>query len=181
MNSSSQPVATTPAPRRSAFNRMTFVAFVAGAALAGGVAAWASANGGPMGMGGWHHGMMDGTHSAADVSAHVDHMLKHLYVEIDATDAQKAQIAPLVKQAVNDLLPLHSQLQAAHAKAIDGLTQTTVDRAALEAARVAHLQLADQASKRIVQLIADVGDVLTPAQRNALADHLKQMHGKASS
>jgi len=35
-------------------------------------------------------------------------MLKHLYVEIDATDAQKAQITPLVKQAVSDLLPLHT-------------------------------------------------------------------------
>jgi hypothetical protein len=47
----------------------------------------------------------------------------------------------------------------------------------LEAARVTHLQLADQASKRFVQLIADVGDVLTPAQRTALAEHLKRLHG----
>ena len=181
MNTPSTPTATTLPPRRSLFNRMTLIAFVAGAALAGGVAALASGSGGAMHLGGWHHGMMDGTHSAADVSAHVDHMLKHLYVEIDATDAQKAQIAPLVKSAVNDLLPLHAQLQTAHAQAVQGLTQTTVDRAALEAARVAHLQLADQASKRFVQLIADVGDVLTPAQRNALAAHVKQMHGMASS
>ena len=42
-----------------------------------------------------HGMMMDGTPSAADVSAHVDHMLKHLYVETDATEAQKAQIAKL--------------------------------------------------------------------------------------
>ena len=104
-------------------------------------------------------------------------MLKHLYVEIDATDAQKAQITPLVKQAVNDLLPLHTQLQAAHTQAIQGLTASPVDRTALEASRVAHLQLADQASKRLVQLMADVSDVLTPAQRSAFAAHLKQMHG----
>jgi hypothetical protein len=32
-----------------------------------------------------------------------------------------------------------------------------------------------------VQLIADVGDVLTPAQRTALATHLKQMHGGAGT
>ena len=44
-----------------------------------------------------------------------------------------------------------------------------------------HLQLADQASKRLVQLIADVSDVLTPAQRDAFAAHVKQMHGKAGS
>jgi protein CpxP len=157
----------------SIFNRTTLIAFVAGAALAGGLGAVASG----MGMG-WHGGMMmDGTASAAEVSDHVDHVLKHLYVEIDATDAQKAQIGPLVKQAVNDLLPLHAQLQAAHDQAMQGLTQNSVDRNALEAARVAHLQLADQASKRITQLIGDVGDVLTPTQRNALAAHLKKLHG----
>lgn len=164
--------------RSSVFNRRTLIAFVAGAALAGGAAALAGATG----MGGCHHGMMmGGVHSPADVQAHVDHVLKHLYVEIDATDAQKGQIAPLVKQAVNDLMPLHAQLQAAHSQAVEGLTQPTVDRAALEAARVAHLQLADQASKRFVQLIADVGDVLTPAQRSAFAAHLKRMHGMTGS
>jgi len=168
MNTSTEP----KTPRRALFSRMTFALVIAGATLVGGVAALANGTG----MCGWHHGM-SGTHSAADVNAHVDHMLKHLYVEIDATDAQQAQITPLVKQAVNDLLPLHTQLQAAHTQAIQGLTASPVDRAALEASRVAHLQLADQASKRLVQLMADVSDVLTPAQRSAFAAHLKQMHG----
>ena len=54
---------------------------------------------------------------------------------------------------------------------MQALEQPTVDRASLEAARAEHLQLADQASKRIVQLFGDVGDVLTPAQRKALAEH----------
>jgi periplasmic protein CpxP/Spy len=154
---------------------MTLIAFVAGAALAGSIAAVAAANG-MSGACGFHHGMMSSSHGAADVSNHVDHVLKHLYVEIDATDAQKAQITPLVQQAVSDLLPMHTQLQAAHEQAISALTQGTVDRTALEAARVAHLQLADQASKRLTQLLADVDEVLTPAQRTALAAHLKQMH-----
>jgi Spy/CpxP family protein refolding chaperone len=168
MNTSTEP----KTPRRPLLSRMTFALVIAGATLVGGVAALANGTG----MCGWHHGM-SGTHSAADVTAHVDHMLKHLYVEIDATDAQKAQITPLVKQAVSDLLPLHTQLQAAHTQAIQGLTASPVDRTALEASRVAHLQLADQASKRLVQLMADVSDVLTPAQRSAFAAHLKQMHG----
>jgi periplasmic protein CpxP/Spy len=172
------PLTITGSPRRLLFNRYTLVAFVAGAVLAAGVGA--SAWG--IGMGGCQHGMMlDGTHSAADVSAHVDHMLKHFYVEIDATDAQKAQIAPLVKQAVDDLMPLHSQLHTAHTHAMQALTQNTVDRGSLEAARVEHLQLADRASKRMTQLIADVGDVLTPPQRKALADHLERMHGMPHS
>jgi protein CpxP len=175
MNTSTEP--KKPAPLRSVFSRMTLVAFVAGAALAGSIVAGAAATG--MGACGFHHGMSDGSFSAADVSAHVDHLLKHIYVEIDATDAQKAQISPLVQQAVNDLLPMHAQLQAAHAQAIQALTQSSVDRTALEAARVAHLQLADQASKRLTQLLADVDEVLTPAQRTALAARLKQMHAKS--
>ena len=84
----------------------------------------------------------------------------------------------MVKQAVNDLLPMHAQLQAAHEQVFQALMQTTADRTTLEAARVAHLQLADQASKRLTQLLADVDDVLTPAQRTALAAHLKQMHAR---
>src|ERR1700688_4793317 len=172
MNTSTE----TKTPRRPCFSRMTFALVIAGAPLVGGVAALANGTG----MGGWHPGM-SGTHSAADVTAHVDHMLKHLYVEIDATDAQKAQIAPLVKQAVDDLLPLHSQLHTAHAHIMRALTQPTVDRAALEAARAEHLQLADQASKRFIQPIADVGDVLTPQQRKALADHLERLHGMEPS
>jgi periplasmic protein CpxP/Spy len=174
MTTSPEPKGPSPSGH-PLFSRMTLAVIVATATLVGGVTALAHGTGAC----GWHHGMSG--QSAADVSAHVDQMLKHLYVEIDATDAQKAQITPLVKQAVNDLLPLHTQLQAAHTQALQGLTASPVDRTALEAARVAHLQLADQASKRLVQLIADVSDVLTPAQRDALAAHLKQMHGKASS
>lgn len=155
-------------------NRYTVAAFIAGAGLVAGLGAVAQATG----MGAMHHGMtLSADASPADVSAHVDHMLKHLYVEIDATAAQQAQIGPLVQQAVTDLLPLRSQLKTGHDQFVTALTQTTVDRTALETARESHLQLADQASKRIVQLLGDVGNVLTPAQRQALATHLQQMHG----
>jgi len=169
MSTPSEPISSPRSVLRTLFNRQTVFAFFAGAALVGGVGAVAAAMGA-------HGMMMHGVESQADMSAHIDHMLKHLYVEIDATDAQKAKIGPLVHQAATDLFPLHTQLQAAHAQAVQGLTQPTIDRAALETAREAHLQLADQASKRIVQLLGDVGDVLTPAQRNALAAHLGKLH-----
>jgi len=155
--------------RNLVLNRYTVLAFIAGAGLSAGVVALAQ-------TGAMHHGMLMSA-NPAEFSAHVDHVLKHLYVEIDATDAQKAQIDPLVKQAVSDLMPLHAQAQSAHTQFIQALTQSTIDRNSLEAAREAHLQLADQASRRIVQLIADVGTILTPAQRQALANHLQQLHG----
>jgi periplasmic protein CpxP/Spy len=158
-------------PRGRLFNRYTAASFVLGAALAAAVGASA------YGMSAHHGMMMDGTHSAAEVQAHVDHVLKHLYVEIDASPAQQAQIEPLVKQAVTDLMPLGTQIHAAHARIVQALTQPTVDRGALESVRTEHLQLADQASRRIVQLIEDVGDVLSVEQRKSLANHLERMHG----
>jgi len=156
-------------------NRYTVAAFLAGAGMMAGIGVLAA-----QGMGAMSHGMMmDSSATPAEVSAHVDHMLKHLYVEIDATPAQQAQIGPLVQQAVTDLLPLRSQLRADHDQFVTALTQTTVDRNSLETARATHLQLADQASKRIVQLLGDVGSVLTPTQRQALVNHLQQLHGGA--
>jgi protein CpxP len=166
----------TTAFRRLFLNRFTLLAFVAGAGLSAGVAALAQSGG----MAALHHSMMM-SGNPADMSAHVDHVLEHLYVEIDATDAQKAQIDPLVKQAMSDLVPLHAQAQSAHTQFIQALTLPTLDRNSLEAAREAHMQLAEQASKRFVQLIGDVGNILTPAQRQALADHIQKLHGMPGS
>jgi Spy/CpxP family protein refolding chaperone len=172
----SEPASPHPPLLRRLFNRYTLISFAAGTALAVGIGA--SALSGAMGG---MHGMMMSDMTPAQVQTHVDHALKHLYVELDATDAQKAQIGPLVQQAVSDLLPLHTEIGAAHTRVIQALEATPVDRAALEAARAQHLQLADQASKRFVQLIADVGDTLTPAQRKAFIDHVNKMHGMPRS
>lgn len=162
---------------RLVFNRHTLLAFAAGAAVSGGVVALAQNAG--AGTHAFHHGsMMSG--NPADMAAHINQVVQHLYVEINATDAQKAQIDPLVKQALDDLTPLHSQAASAHAQFVRAFTQDPIDRNSLEAARQAHVQLADQASRRIAELVADVGSVLTPAQRQKVADHLQQMHGMHS-
>jgi Spy/CpxP family protein refolding chaperone len=169
---------TTPSnndrgPRPAFFSRHTLLAFLAGAVLTGGVAAWAAGQG----MAALHHGMMAGA-----TPENVDHMLKHLYAELDVTDAQKTQIEPLVRQWASDQQALHTQrADEARAQLTQALQQTPVDRAALEALRAAHIQLADQESKRFVQLIADVGDTLDATQRKALADHLAKLHGLPSS
>ena len=102
-------------------------------------------------------------------------MLKHLYVEIDATDAQKQQLAPIVKAAAQDLLPLRARFHDARRQAIELLAQPSIDRAALEMLRAEQFNLADQASKRFVQALADVADVLTPAQRKQVAERARPL------
>jgi periplasmic protein CpxP/Spy len=141
------------------------VAFVGGVALAAGVGAIAH-NAGGMSL---HHG---GPVSAEEVASHVDMLLQHVYIEVDATDAQKTQLEAIVKQAVTDLLPLRDQVHSAHADALAVFTQDTIDRNAIETLRAEHMRTAEQASQRIAQAIADVAQVLTPAQRKKLAAHM---------
>ena len=170
---------TTPSnndrgPRPAFFSRHTLLAFLAGAVLTGGVAAWAAGQG----MAALHHGVMAG----AATPENVDHMLKHLYAELDVTDAQKTQIEPLVRQWASDQQALHTpRADEARAQLTQALLQTPVDRVALETLRAAHIQAADQESKRFLQLVADVGDTLNATQRKALADHLAKLHGLPST
>ncbi len=124
----------------------------------------------------WHHEMSAGM-SAEDISAHVEEIMKHVYVEIDATDAQKAELDPMVKQALTDLAPLHHDAHEFHAQALALLSADRIDRAQLEAMRAQHVAAIDIASRRLTQLIGDVADVLTPAQRKKLADHIAAHHG----
>jgi Spy/CpxP family protein refolding chaperone len=130
------------------------------------------------GFGGWHRGgFMHGPVDPAQLDAHLDRMLKHLYVEIDATEPQKQALAPIVKAAVRDLLPLRERLHATRDQAVALLTQPTIDRAAIESLRASQLALVEQASKRLAQALGDVADVLTPEQRKAIAEHMAHRHG----
>lgn len=125
------------------------------------------------------HAAADNAAPLASPAALADHLAQfsqHLYTETGATAEQKAQLDPILRQASTDLAALHAQLQDSHAKALQALTQDRVDRDALESARAEHVRLFDLASQRMTRLAADIADVLTPAQRKALADHIAQQH-----
>jgi protein CpxP len=159
-------------PRRQFFRRAAVATLVIGVATGVGFTVFAH------GFGGWHRGgFMSAPLDPAAVDAHLDRMLKHLYVEIDATDAQKQQLTPIVKGAAGDLLPLRTRIHDARRQALELLSQETVDRAALETLRADHLRLAEQASGRFVQALADIAEVLTPAQRRQLAEHVGRWQG----
>jgi Spy/CpxP family protein refolding chaperone len=161
-------------PRRRFFKRAAIATLIGG--IAAGIGIKAFAHGG--GYGGWHRGgFMAGPLDAAQVDEHLERMLKHLYVEIDATDEQKQKLAPIVKQAAKDLLPLREKMQGARTQAVELLTGDTIDRAAIEAMRAEHLQFAEQASRRVAQALADAVEVLTPAQRKELAGRINRWHG----
>jgi Spy/CpxP family protein refolding chaperone len=170
-----QPSASTDAkPRRRFLRRAAIATALAGLATVIGVKAIAHA-GGPWR---WHRaGFMGAPLDPARVDEHLDRMLKHLYVEIDATDAQRQQLAPIVKSAARDLLPVRAKMHEARRQAVELLSREHVDRAALEALRADQLRLVEQASMRLTQTLADVADILTPEQRKQLAERIGRWHG----
>lgn len=124
--------------------------------------------------GGHHHGM-HGDATPEMNAKHVDRMVAHLLA--DATPEQKSKVTALANAAFADLQPLRAKRRAAHAEGIKILTEATVNRAALEQVRMNEMQLAEQTSKRMMQALADIADVLTPAQRVKLADHFSHRMG----
>ena len=93
---------------------------------------------------------------------------------IDATPDQHAKVQGIVERALGDLYPLREQHARARDAAFKLLTAETVDRAAAEQLRASELALYDQASKRMMQAVLDVAEVLSPAQRDALAKEIAE-------
>jgi Spy/CpxP family protein refolding chaperone len=148
---SQHPAPSTGTPRRRFFQRAAIATAIA--ALATGIGLRAAAHG--HGFGGCHRGGFMGAQlDPATLDEHLDRMLNHLYVEVDATAAQKQQIAPIVKAAVRDLLPIRDQMRDGRRQAVALLSQPSVDRAALEALRVEQLQHAEVASRRFAEALA---------------------------
>jgi Spy/CpxP family protein refolding chaperone len=119
---------------------------------------------------GHRHGR--GPMDPAAMDEHLDRMLKHLYVEIDASETQKQKIDPIVKQAAGDLRPLRAKVQDARRRGAELFAAETIDRGAIERVRAEQIGAADLASRRFTQALTDVAEVLTPAQRKKLAERL---------
>ncbi len=171
------PSPSTSTPRRRFLKQAAIVTAIAGLATGFGVRAFAQAGGHGAWPGGHRGGFMGMPGDPAMMEGHLERMLKHLYVEIDASDAQKQQLDPIVKGAARDLVPLRARLQDVRRQAVQILSQDSVDRGALEALRADQVRVMDELSKRCVQALADVADVLTPEQKKQLAERLGRGHG----
>ena len=129
------------------------------------------------GPGHWHGGMMGESFDPAQAEDRADRMVRHMAIELDATDAQQDKLRAVVKAAVKDLIPLREKAQSARLRARELLTQPTVDRAEIEKFRTEQVALADTFTKRVSQAIGDAAEILTPDQRRKLNDHLPPMGG----
>ena len=95
---------------------------------------------------------------------------------MDATPEQEAQVTSILQGAARDVYALKEQHATAHQQLHEILSAATIDRARLETVRADQLRLADEASRRIVEGLADAAEVLTPEQRAALVTNMEH-HG----
>jgi Spy/CpxP family protein refolding chaperone len=143
-------------------------------ALAGGTifsASRAFAHGG-FGRGGHgfgHHGRFGG--DPEQMRQHAEIAVEWALRGVEANEEQRQRVKAVVGDALRDLAATakthHENREAFAAE----LGKPAVDRDALERLRQAEMQLAEEASRRIVQAVADAADALTPEQRRALLDH----------
>jgi len=123
-------------------------------------------------------GRGDGPLDPAELEERLDRFLKHMYVEIDATDAQKQKIDPIVKKAAEELRPLRAKVRQARREGIKLFSADTLDRGAIERLRAEQMSAADAASRRFTTALEDVAEVLTPEQRRTLAARFERHAGR---
>ena len=99
-----------------------------------------------------------------------------LLKKVSATDEQSQKIKSIVQGTVKDLLPLKEQHLQNRKALHDALLQPTVNRDALKTSRQAELQLADTASNKLVDALADIADTLSVEQRTQLAEMVARFH-----
>jgi hypothetical protein len=87
---------------------------------------------------------------------------------VDATDQQVSQVNQVLSALVPDLVSLRQERKALTQELQIALRKQEVNPAELEALRLKGLALADKASARGVQALADVAAKLEPAQRAKL-------------
>ena len=110
----------------------------------------------------------------AEVKANADEHIDDAVDWLDGTDAQKQQIKQVVNAAIPDLLAYRDEHRALREEFQKELTAPRVNAAALEGLRGRALKMADAASARALQALADVANVLTPEQRQKAVDKWKR-------
>ena len=130
--------------------------------------------------GGWHR--RDHTPweemTDAEIETKVTRGVRHLGIEIDATEEQEARMIEIALGVVREVRPLKERMRLTGEELKSLLTAPTIDREALEALRAARLAEAERISKTLVDAVADLADVLTPEQRATVEQLIREKHGR---
>lgn len=110
------------------------------------------------------------------VEERADRMVRHLAIEVDATNEQTDKLRAIMKATVKDLVPLREKIKSARERARELLTAPTIDRGAIEQLRQEQMANLDAGSRRIAQGLEDAADVLSVEQRRKVEEKLDEWH-----
>ena len=167
------PPAAQPAPKPHRLRRFVF----ASALLVTGGVIGAVVAGPVLGQGGFgppwsHHRHMGGDRMF--FPGPIERGVERLGWVTDASTEQKQKINAIAQKAADDIFVLRAKHLEARKQVIDTLAAPTVDRGKLETLRADQMKLAETATKRVTDAVADIADVLTPAQRAELAQRIER-------
>lgn len=174
----SHDLATRPEQPRQPANPASRIFLVAIVVVVAAIAAAFASSAFSQGFGPpWHsRPFWSQTFDPAAIEDRADRMVRHLAIEVDATAEQQERLRTIVRSAVRDLVPFREKAMNSRQRGRELLTQTTIDRAAIESLRAEQMALADQATRRLSQAIADAASILTVEQRRKIAERIDTMH-----
>lgn len=109
-------------------------------------------------------------HPAMGAPRHIERMLD----QVQASDEQRSQIQAIVSAARADLQAQRGAEPGLHLEMAKLFAQPNVDARAVEALRQQMLARHDQASQRWTRAMLDISRVLTPEQRQQVAERMSQ-------
>jgi protein CpxP len=119
---------------------------------------------------GWHGPMAWSHRHAGIMHDFIEFKIDRALRKVGASETQRGQVEAILERTFAELRPKQSARRVFHDRIASVITADRIDRDALEALRVEHLEHADEVSRRLVDAIADIAEILTPEQRRALVE-----------
>jgi Spy/CpxP family protein refolding chaperone len=119
-----------------------------------------------------------GGHDIEDIKSHAEHFVDRALDQLDATEEQSAAVQLIVMATIDDLQNARGDAKQGREEFRGLITADSIDREAFEQVRLSHMKRADEMSRIVADGLADIMDVLTPEQRQALEAHFDEHHGR---
>jgi protein CpxP len=183
--------APTPAPKPRRLRRVLYAsALLLGGGVIGAVVVGPSVGQGWYGdppwqrgwgygpHGGYHHGMGPGEFGGGRMfgPARFERGMDRVLWFVDASSEQRSKIRGVLERTADDLFALREQHLTGRREIAAALGAATIDRARLETLRADQMKLAETASKRVTDALAEAAEVLSPTQRADLARWAERWH-----
>jgi periplasmic protein CpxP/Spy len=120
-----------------------------------------------------------GRHNARTVEElreHMEHRADFVLDRLDASDDQRDKVNAILDKNAPQFFALMSEGRSVRTAMKNALLADKVDRTKLDKAQADLDALADKASELGVETLAQVAEVLTPQQRQKIAEHLADLH-----